>query len=104
MAGSLAACEAVWLRNILSELGFPPPGPTVIRMDNAAAIDLSHDPVNHASSKHIHRRELFIRDLVLDKIVKPLYIKTSENTSDIFTKTLPRKVFQKHRAALLGLD
>ena len=103
MAGSLASCEAVWLRNILGELGFPQRAPTVLRMDNSAAIDLAHDPVSHASSKHIQRRELFIRELVHDRLVKPLYIKTSENVADIFTKPLSRKDFQRHRAALLGL-
>ena len=103
MAGSLASCEAVWLRNVLGELGFPQRAPTILRMDNSAAIDLAHDPVSHASSKHIKRRELFIRELVNDKVVKPLYIKTNQNVADIFTKPLPRKDFQRHRTVLLGL-
>ena len=49
------------------------------------------------------RRELFIRELVNDKVVKPLYIKTNQNVADIFTKPLPRKDFQRHRTVLLGL-
>ena len=102
-AGSLACCEAVWLRNLAEETGFPPAGPTVLHLDNSAAIDLSYDPVRHASSKHIRRRELFIRDLVSDKVIVPVYIKTEENTADIFTKPLARKAFQKHRAVLLGI-
>ena len=43
MAASLACCEAVWLRNLFEELGFPPAGPTVLYLDNSAAIDLAHD-------------------------------------------------------------
>eukprot|EP00965_Chrysotila_dentata_P086912 2868491-Pleurochrysis_carterae.AAC.1 len=61
MAGSLAACEAVYSRGLLTELGFPPPGPTELRRDNSGAINLAHDPVSHAKSKHIHRRKLKIR-------------------------------------------
>eukprot|EP00965_Chrysotila_dentata_P071120 2350528-Pleurochrysis_carterae.AAC.1 len=44
MAGSLASCEAVYLRGLLTGLGFPPPGPTELRMDNSSAINLGHDP------------------------------------------------------------
>eukprot|EP00965_Chrysotila_dentata_P025961 861413-Pleurochrysis_carterae.AAC.1 len=44
MAGSLVACEAVYLRGLLTELGFPPSGPTELRMDNSGAINLAHDP------------------------------------------------------------
>jgi hypothetical protein len=103
MAASLACCEAVWLRNLFEELGFPPAGPTVLYLDNSAAIDLAHDPVHHASAKHIKRRELFIRELVADNVIKPIYVKTADNTADIFTKPLDRKVFQKHRDKLLGI-
>ena len=103
MAGSLAACEAVYLRSILTELGFPPPGPTELRMDNSGAINLAHDPVYHGRSKHILRRELKIRELVADGVIKPKYVKGPDNTADIFTKSLGRVPFQKHRATLLGL-
>eukprot|EP00965_Chrysotila_dentata_P032179 1073439-Pleurochrysis_carterae.AAC.1 len=71
MAGSLAAWEAVYLRGSLTELGFPPPGPTELRMDNSCAFNLAHDPISHAKSKHIHRRELKIRELVPDGTIKP---------------------------------
>ena len=37
-------------------------------------------------------------------LIKPIHVKTADNTSDIFTKPLQRKAFQKHRAALLGLS
>ena len=103
MAGSLAACEAVFLRGLLTELGHAPPGPTVLRMDNSGAIDLAHDPVTHAKSKHIARRELKIRELVAEQVLAPVMVSSEKNVADIFTKPLPRITFQRHRAALLGL-
>eukprot|EP00965_Chrysotila_dentata_P040025 1329648-Pleurochrysis_carterae.AAC.2 len=51
MAGSLAACEAVYLRGLLTELGFPPSGPTELRMDDSGAINLAHDPVSHTQGQ-----------------------------------------------------
>ena len=103
MAGSLAVCDALFLRDSCIERGFPHDAPSILYMDNKGAIDLSHDPVLHASTKHIKRRELYIRDLVLDGTIKPKYVKTVDNMADIFTKPLQRQSFQKHRAALLGI-
>ena len=71
-------------------------------MDNSSAINLAHDPVLHATSKHIARRDLFIRELVERGVVAPKYIKTERNAADILTKPLPRTVFQAHRATLFG--
>ena len=102
MAGSLAACDGLFIRDSCIERGFPHDAPSILYMDNKGAIDLSHDPVLHASTKHIKRRELFIRDLVLDGTIKPKYVKTDNNMADIFTKPLQRQSFQKHRAALMG--
>ena len=103
MAASLAACDGVFIRDSSIERGFPHDAPSVLYMDNKGAIDLSHDPVLHASTKHIKRRELFIRDLVLDGTITPKYVKTDDNMADIFTKPLQRQSFQKHRTALMGL-
>ena len=104
MAASLASCDAIFLRDSCIERGFPHDAPSVLCIDNKGAIDLSHDPVHHASTKHIKRRELFIRDLVLDGTIRPVYVKSANNVADIFTKPLQRQLFQKHRAALLGLS
>eukprot|EP00965_Chrysotila_dentata_P104563 3453046-Pleurochrysis_carterae.AAC.1 len=104
MAGSLAACEAVYMRGLLTKLGFPPPGLTELRMDNSGAINLAHDPVSHSKTKHIHRRkQLKIRELVADgTITEPKYVESDDSTADIFIKPLGRVAFQKHRATLLG--
>eukprot|EP00965_Chrysotila_dentata_P213888 6187900-Pleurochrysis_carterae.AAC.2 len=90
MAGSLAACDlAVYLRGLLTKLGFPqPPGPTWLIMDNSGAFNLAHDPVSHAKSKHVHL---------------PEYVNDANNTADILTKPVGRVAFQKHSATLLGL-
>jgi hypothetical protein len=99
MACSLAACEAVYLRGLLTELGHKQSAPTVLRCDNSGAIDLAHDPVQHARSKHIDRRYFHIRELIDDKVVKMIYVKSADNRADWLTKPLPKDVFLKHRAA-----
>ena len=60
MAGSLAACDALFLRNLLAHVGLPPTAPTVLRMDNMGAINLSENNMTSDRSKHIERRHLHI--------------------------------------------
>ena len=104
VAGSLAACECVYLRGLLVETGHPAEEPTVLYMDNSSAIDLAFDPVLHAKTKHIDRRDLFVRELVARKTVVTKFIPTAQNVADVLTKPLARQAFQKHRATLLGLQ
>jgi hypothetical protein len=102
VAGNLAACEGVGLRGFLEEIGHKQTKPTTLYMDNSAAIDLAHDPVRHEKAKHIARKDLFIRELVENRVVNPVKIHTSKNVADALTKPLEKQAFQKHRSALLG--
>ena len=102
MAGSLAACEAVFLRGLLKELGRAPEEATVLEMDCSSAIDFAYDPTLHKASKHIERRDLFIRELVDRGELKPVKVKTGNNVSDALTKPLPKGAFVAHRARVLN--
>lgn len=59
MAASKTAQEVVYLRRLISELGFPGSGATPAAVDNKAAHDAAYIPENHEKMKHMH---LFIRD------------------------------------------
>ena len=101
-AGSLAGCEAIFVRGLQHEIGIIQDKPTILKMDSTSAIDLANDPVMHATSKHIARRDLFIRELVDRDIIKPIYIKTADNVADALTKPLNKGPFLEHRKTLLG--
>ncbi|XP_074356716.1 secreted RxLR effector protein 161-like [Apium graveolens] len=64
MAATVAACQGVWLRNLLSQITGRKFGPVIIYMDNKSAIDLAKNPVFHGRSKHIDIRFHFIRECV----------------------------------------
>jgi hypothetical protein len=102
VAGSQAACEGVFLRGINGEVGNKQMEPTVLEMDSSSAIDLAQDPMMCEKSKHIARRDLFLRELVERKIMAPVYVKTTDNVADALTKPLEKSLFVKHRATLLG--
>ena len=99
-AGSMAACDAVFLRNILAFAGHEQLWPTTLFMDNDSAIDVSKDPKHFAKSKHIERRDLFIRELVARGIITTKYIPTAKNIA--LTKPLDKGIFMTHRTAIMG--
>ena len=101
-AGTLAACEAVHLRSLLASLGYKPKGPTIIKIDNTAALRVAEDPVMHNKTKHILRKELKIRELVESGEVKVEYVESLKNFADFFTKPLPRKEFESFRKEIMN--
>ena len=97
MAASLAACEAIWMRNILVGLFSSHLDPTVIYCDNQSCIKLSVNLVFHDRSKHIDIWYHHIRDCVQRKIMLLSYIPTEDQDADILIKVLTRRKFEYHR-------
>ena len=87
--------EAIWLRMLLSSIGFTPPGPTSILCDNNAAINLSEDPSLHQRVKHVDIKYHFLREHVHSRELKLSYVNTHHNIADIFTKALDTTKFKK---------
>lgn len=96
-----SACEAIWLKRCLQELGFYGScDPTPIFCDNTSAESLAKNPILHQRTKHIEVREHFIREKVHDGDIVLHHCNTKENVADIFTKALGKELFFKHRAGL----
>lgn len=103
MALSAATQEALWLRSLLSELGFPQRKQTTIYSDNLGAISLTEDSVLHQRVKHIDIRHHFIRDHVTNGSVKAEYLRTEDQPADALTKALP-KASHSRLSSMLGVN
>lgn len=95
-----AACEIVWLRRILQDLGTTQQTPTTLWIDSQSAIKMAKNPVFHSKTKHVDTKYHFIRTLINNNIVKPQYCPSEDQTSDIFTKPLGKIKFTKFRDEL----
>jgi hypothetical protein len=102
MAVSNAMRECLWIRELLTKLGIPPQGPTIIHVDNQAAIKFAENSQFHARSKHIDIRHHFIREHITSNEVSVQYCTTDDNIADIFTKFLS-KPKHEHFVKLLGM-
>lgn len=74
--------------------------PTLIRVDNQAAITIAEHPAHFARSKHIDTKWHKIRELVDNKFISLLYVSTKDQVADILTKSLPGPTFNRHRTSL----
>jgi hypothetical protein len=90
-----ATRQAVWVRNLLKELGFPQEEPTLLFGDNQSAITIAHDPQYHARSKHFDVQNHFVREKIENGVIKLYYCPTAEMVADIFTKALTREKHEK---------
>ena len=100
IAAASCACQNVWLRRILEQVGHPQLKPTTVYYDNNSTIKLSRNPVLHGRSKHIDVRFHFLRDLSKDEVIKLVQCSSQEHISDIMTKPLKLESFSNFRSRL----
>ena len=98
MALSSAAQEAVWLRQLMAELGQPPETATTIFEDNQSPIAMTKNPQFHGRAKHIAIKYHFIREQVSNGMIELKYCPTNQMLADMFTKALSREQFSKLRS------
>ncbi|XP_022040172.1 uncharacterized mitochondrial protein AtMg00810-like [Helianthus annuus] len=92
--------EICWLRNLLLELRRPPFLATLVYCDSISAIYLSGNPVQHQRTKHIELDIHFVREQVQRGQVRVLHVPSRYQVADIFTKGLPRILFEDFRSSL----
>ena len=96
MAASLAACEIVYFRGILREMGVDMAEPTVLYVDNQGAVELSKDARSCQRSRHIERRHLKIREWVAAGEIKVVYVDMKLNRADLLIKSLDPHTHRQH--------
>lgn len=102
MALSAATQEALWLRQLYTELDNGNVKPILIHCDNQGAIKLAEMDCYKARSKHIDIRHHFVREKIENSIIELEYIPTNEMAADSLTKAVSKEKVQ-FCAAKMGL-
>ena len=92
--------ESCWLHNLLLELHYPLSLATLVYCNNVSAIYLSGNPVQHQRTKHIEMDIQFVREKVARGQARVLHVPSRHQITDIFTKGLPRVLFDDFRTSL----
>jgi hypothetical protein len=101
---ALSSCvqETIWVRRILTFLGFPPKGPTRVYEDNEAAEHLANNDLMTKRSRFVDVRFHYTREMVKEREIEVVRCPTTDMQADLFTKALPAVLLSKHWDATRG--
>ncbi|KAL1215187.1 Retrovirus-related Pol polyprotein from transposon RE2 [Cardamine amara subsp. amara] len=85
---SWATKEVKWLQSLLTFFDIVQPGPIPFHCDNQAAMHIANNQVFHERTKHIEVDCHHVRDAIQAGLIKPMFVRTTEQLADIFTKAL----------------
>lgn len=103
VTASDAAKELAWICTLLCEIDFIQPSTTPLLRDNTGGITLSEDASYHSKVKHINVNIHSISKRVALSQLTLHYVRSLNNSANIFTKALPHKDFE-HLRVSLGLQ
>ena len=97
----MLAEKVVFVRNVLVDLGFPLSHPTVLCVDNRAAIEIAHNIGVTSRNKHFVDTIHYFRHLVDHRVVIPSHVLTKSQRADGFTKCLGKSPYKEWLRLLL---
>ena len=92
MALSSAAQEAVWMRELISDLRNPPATSTEILEDNQSAISMAKNPQFHGRTKHINIKYHFIREQIANGTICLKYCPTEDAGRSTYERNRTREI------------
>ena len=103
-AASYACKEIVFIRNVLNDLGFKISSPTILAVDNKAAIAIAENLGVTARNKHFSDAIHYFRHLVDHRIIIPTHVSTKYQHADGFTKCLSKTPYREWLRLLMMND
>ena len=91
------AQEAVWMRELISDLRNPPATSTEILEDNQSAVSMAKSPQFHGRTKHINIKYHFIREQIANGTICLKYCPTEDMLADLLTKGIGAEKFERLR-------
>jgi len=97
ISAAYASQEAVWLRQLLTDLGMSLAQATTVYEDNQGYIKLANSEKLNARTEHIDVRHHYLRDLVDCNMINLVDCETDSMIEDALTKPIPRPKFEELR-------
>ena len=81
--------ECRWLKHLLEDIGVYDGACIVLYCDNQSALAIAKNPVQHDRTKHMAMNRHYLSENIDCRIIRPTFIHSADQKSDIFTKPLP---------------
>ena len=94
MALSEAAKDIKFVYQLLQSIGINITLPTVVCVDNVGAIFMSENTLTSGRTKHVDICYWYVNEMVIDRFLKIVFVKTKENVMEIFTKNVTSEVYK----------
>ena len=96
------SAELIYIKHILEFLNVQVSYPMIVRVDNVEAIFLANNPALSQRTKHILVRHNFIREHVVNWLIKTIFVKSNLNTADMFTKNLSQELLFRYSTNIMN--
>ena len=102
IACSEAMADAVWLKNLMVELGEKVEQPIPIYEDNKACIRIAENPVVSQRSKSIDIKYHIVRHWVAEQLFKMVDVNTKYQLADSLTKAVSENTLEQMKEAFMA--
>ena len=90
--------------HVVESVGLKVKKPMILEMDNKGAVDLANGWSIGGCTRHVEVRQNFLRELKEHGFLKVVWIASTENAVDLYTKNLPGPTFYKHAKVFVSND
>ena len=101
----IAACDAaqimLFVMHILEDMGLRVKKPMILRVDCKGAIDLTYGWNVCGLTKHASIKACFLRELKEANTVLCVWMPTTANLTDMYTKNLTQQLYDRHRSTIV---
>jgi len=104
IAATSNAQDMMYVKRLLESMNLQVKLPMILEVDNKGDVDLIHNYSVGGRTRHMETRQYYLRKLKEKNILVVKWKAGVENSSDMFTKNLPKKEFNKHAAVYVGSD
>ena len=95
-----AGKEAIWMRQLLQELGYTLKDASTPYMDDQSAVTVSKNPEHFGRTEHMDLRLHWLRDEVEGGKLAPKFVPTQDNPADLPTKPLAKPKVEHFRECM----
>jgi hypothetical protein len=88
--------ESMFVKQAIETMGIIIRLTIMVNIDNVGAIYLSNNISLGQRTKQIDIRRQFVSEFMEDGIFENFFVRTADNSADIYTKNTPEDIFEKH--------